>query len=204
MKEIIKNKTKKFYYEEEKVYKCETCGKEWDASYQITKCHVCGKDICPNCDCKDISQFEGYLSFQDWWNGKSITLTKDSFDGYKMFQTRRVEGDDTVPVTKFSVHKECAGQKMKPAKYMAELLSIVAYFNDSIEHLNNNAFKEYKTKEEFLRDKYVKEIESYKKENDQCYGKIKEYEKELNSNAYKKFKSLTNKQKQMLELMEEK
>ena len=207
MKEIIKSKKRKYYYEEEKVYKCETCGAEYKDYYDIETCKICGKDICPNCDCADIVECNSHLYLEDIHSNYSIANLcldrRDFFYDYRPLRSNHVEGDDIVPVTKLSVHRECAKQRMKPIEYQHELSKLIQYFNDGIEWLNHNAFKENKEKEQFLVEKYTKEIERLTKRNDDYFCKINQYEEELKSNDYKKFKSLNQKQLQMLKLMNE-
>ena len=207
MKEIIKSKKRKYYYEEEKVYKCETCGAEYKDYYDIETCKICGKDICPNCDCADIVECNSHLYLRGIYSSYSIAdlclVRKNSLYDYSPLRSNHVEGDDVIPVTKLSVHRKCAKQRMKPIEYQHELSKLIQYFNDGIEWLNHNAFKENKEKEQFLVEKYTKEIERLTKRNDDYFCKINQYEEELKSNDYKKFKSLNQKQLQMLKLMNE-
>ena len=92
---------------------------------------------------------------------------------------------------------------MKTKKFLKELKRITDYYNESIEWLNDNTIKENMSKEEYLVNKYTKEIERLTKRNDEYFYKINQYEEELKSNDYKKFKSLNQKQLQMLKLMNE-
>lgn len=205
MKEIIKSKKRKYYYEEEKVYKCETCGAEYKDYYEIETCKICGKDICPKCDCADIVECNSHLYLRGIYNSYSIAdlclVRKNSLYDYSPLRSNHVEGDDVIPVTKLSVHRKCAKQRMKPIDYHNELIKIVQYFNDSVDWLNCNVFEENKEKEQFLMDKYMERIEELEKENKECHKRIQEYEDELKSDKYKIFKSLNEKQKQMVELL---
>ena len=206
MKEIIKSKKRKYYYEEEKVYKCETCGAEYKDYYEIETCKICGKDICPKCDCADIVECNSHLYLQDIHSNYSIANLcldrRDFFYDYRPLCSNHMEGDDIVPVTKLSVHRECAKQRMKPIEYYCELSKLVQYFNDGVDWLNHNAFKENKEKEQFLVEKYTEKIEELEKENKECRKRIQEYTKEIDLDEYKIFKSLNKKQRLMLELIE--
>lgn len=206
MQEIVKSKKRKYYYVEDKVYKCETCGKEWKQSYEITHCNICGKDICPNCNCVDLSQFLGKLCYNETYYNNRLYL-KNNDSRYGLFDLDRIDLEASdCPVTKYTVHKECANQKMDAQEYKKQLLSIVQHFNNSVELLNNNAFKETKTYEQLLNDKYASQLQHYKEQNKQYQEQLNQYKQELtqgiNSYSYSKYKNLTSKQLQMLELID--
>ena len=91
-------------------------------------------------------------------------------------------------------------------EYKKQLLSIVQHFNNSVELLNNNAFKETKTYEQLLNDKYASQLEHYEEQNKQYQEQLNQYKQELTqgikSPSYTKYKNLTPKQLQMLELID--
>ena len=195
MKVIEKGKKRKYYYEDATVYKCETCGAEYDYSDYIEECPVCHKDICPKCSGAEVANFNGYL----FVNEVLSTGFKSSADVY--LENRH--SNNKVRVDFYPVHKECVIKRLKTKKFLKELKRITDYYNESIEWLNDNTIKENMSKEEYLVNKYTKEIERLTKRNDDYFCKINQYEEELKSNDYKKFKSLNQKQLQMLKLMNE-
>ena len=206
MQEIVKSKKRKYYYVEDKVYKCETCGKIWKDPYEITYCNICGKDICPNCNCVDLPQFIGELCYNTTYYSNRLYLNNNN-SRYELFDLHMsdLESSDCT-MTKYTVHKECANQRMDAQEYKKQLLSIVQHFNNSVELLNNNAFKETKTYEQLLNDKYASQLEHYEEQNKQYQEQLNQYKQELTqgikSPSYTKYKNLTPKQLQMLELID--
>ena len=188
MKEIIKSKKRKYYEVDDTIYKCETCGAEYDEPSYIGKCKICMEDVCPNCSGGEISKIYDRLVIR-----KNIEKSEISFVNYAR----------SVTINSYDVHKKCAIQGMSRKKYIKKLKGIIDCFNDYIDCLNNNTFKGKKQKEQTLIDRCINRIQNLEKEKEQCYNKIKKYEDEIESDEYRLFKSLSKKQKQMLKLMNE-